>query len=398
MNRPLCVLAFSGGLDTSYCCAWISRELGYDVMTVVVNTGGFDAADLQIIAKRSREVGAVKHLAVDAAPLFFDSILVYLIRANVLRGGVYPLSASAERAIQGREVCRVAKEHGASAIAHGSTGAGNDQFRFDTAIGVLAPNCKLLTPIRDHDLTREATTLYLRTLGIAVPDITATYSLNKGLWGTTIGGGETHDSWSPLSEEAYTFTVPLVNTPDVPEELIIGFEQGIPLSLNGQRLPGVELVTRLGEVGGRHGVGRGMHVGTTLIGIKGRVAFEAPAPLILIAAHRELEKLVQTRTQAHLSVLLGESYGTALHEGRYFEPAMRDIEAFFDSTQKKVTGDVRVRLFKGQATVIGVRSPYSMLGKGAKYGERAHLFDGRDGRGFCKVSALEIIVAVGEDP
>lgn len=397
MRKPICALAFSGGLDTSYCALLLNKQ-GYDVVTLTVDTGGFSPEELDAIEARSREVGAVRHLAFDAKQHFFDQILVQLIRGNVLRGNNYPLCVGAERVTQAVEVCRLAKEMGAEVIAHGSTGAGNDQMRFDVAVHVLAPQAKLLAPIREAGLTREATTQFLQENGVAVQPRTTRYSINKGLWGTTIGGGETHDSWQSLPEDAYCDTVSPANAPDQPEELTLTFEQGVPVALNGNRMAGAELVQQTAALGARHGIGRGMHLGTTVMKIKGRVAFEAPAPAILLTAHRELEKLVLTRGQLLLSASLSEQYGTMLHEGMYLDPVMRDIEAFWASSQQTVTGDVRVSLFKGQAFVLGVRSPFSLLGRGAKYGEEASAYNGRDAEGYCRISALELRAAQERQP
>lgn len=392
MTTKRCVLAFSGGLDTSYCALWLSQQ-GYEVITVTVDTGTFEPGEGEKIAARARELGAVKHITVDGRQTFFDSVLVHLIRGNVLRGGVYPLCVGAERVVQAIEVAKIAQSEGASAIAHGSTGAGNDQLRFDVAVRVLAPQMELLAPIRAGNIQRSDSTAYLMQRGHSVPNKTTTYSINRGLWGISIGGAETHNSWMPLPDDAYVLTKNISETPDAPEEIVIGFSAGIPVSLNGKPMGGVELVETLTAIAANHGIGRGMHVGTTVMNIKGRVAFEAPAPAVLIPAHRELEKLVLTKLQAQLCAQMGEVYGTHLHEGRFLDPAMRDIEAFLESAQAAVTGDVCVRLHKGTAFVLGARSEFSLLGLGGTYGESAGQYSGADAAGYCKVSGLEMAAA-----
>jgi len=312
----------------------------------------------------------------------------------VLRGGVYPLCVGPERIVQARKVVEVARQLGARAIAHGSTGAGNDQVRFDVALRILADDLEILTPIRELGLSREAATAYLKERGIEVPEKKTAYSINRGLWGTTIGGRETHTTTEPLPDEAYPDTVPPAQAPDTPLELTIAFEQGIPTALDGETMDPVTLIERLNQLGAAHGVGRGIHVGDTILGIKGRVGFEAPAALILITAHRELEKIVLTRWQRYQKDHLADFYGMLLHEGQYFDPVMRDIEAFLDSSQQTVTGTVRVRLFKGHLDVLGCDSPYSLFNsKIATYGEQNRLWDGRDAQGFTRIYGVQALLA-----
>ena len=290
------VLAFSGGLDTTYCAAWL-REAGYAVHSVAVQTGGFDADELAAIERRARAAGVAQHVTIDARIELFDDYLRYLLFANALRGGVYPLCVSAERVVQAKRVAQYAVSVAADAVAHGSTGAGNDQVRFDAAFRVLAPGTAILAPIRQQRISRDAETAWLAERGIAVPAKTSKYSVNRGLWGATIGGQETHSSEGVLPEEAYLLTPPASRRPAEPERVRIDFERGVPVRLDGATLTPVALVERLAAAAARHGVGRGMHVGDTILGIKGRVAFEAPAAVTLIAAHRELEKLVLSRQQ-----------------------------------------------------------------------------------------------------
>lgn len=387
--KPKVVLAYSGGLDTTYCAVWL-REQGYDVHTVTVHTGGFGAPEVVQIEQRARALGVAEHHTIDARQELFDDYLRYLIYANALRGDVYPLCVSAERVAQARCCARHAVEIGADALAHGSTGAGNDQVRFDVAFRVFAPQVKIVTPIRDLALTREQEMAYLAQRGVSMPAQTARYSINRGLWGATIGGAETHRSDGVLPEEAYILTAPPDRRPATPEDLVIQFEHGAPAGLNGERLDPVRLIETLNERAGRHGVGRGMHVGDTILGIKGRVAFEAPAAVVLIAAHRELEKLVLSRQQLFWKHTLGDLYAAMLHEARAFDPLLRDIEAFLTSSQRKVTGDVTVRLLAGQATVLGATSPFSLLSaQVARYGESSSLWTGAEAAAFAKLYGLQ---------
>jgi argininosuccinate synthase len=387
------VLAFSGGLDTSFCLAYL-RESGFEVVTATVDTGGFTQEDLKRIENRSRELGSLKHLTVDGKRRLFDNIISYIIKGNILRGGVYPLCAGPERIIQASEVARVALAEEATAIAHGSTGAGNDQVRFDLALRVVAPQLKVIAPVRELGTRRSQEAEYLQERGYHTPQDTKEYSVNKGLLGTTIGGKETLGSWDSPPDSVYTLTERIELTPDQPERIIIGFEKGLPESLNQEKLDAVFLMGRLNEIGGKHGVGRDVHLGNTIFGIKGRVAFEAPASLILIKAHRELEKLVLTKLQSFWKDHLADVYGNMIHEGLYFDPCARDIEAMIDSSQNCVTGEVKVRLFKGNMVVEGCRSPFSLMDqKIASYGEENLMWTGKDAEGFCKIYGIQGLIA-----
>ena len=388
------VLAFSGGLDTSFCVPYLAETTGAPVVTVTVNTGGFSAAGLEEVEARSRELGAAHHVTVDArAELWHDS-LQYLVMGNVLRGGVYPLCVGPERVTQARGVVRVARRIGAAAIAHGSTGAGNDQVRFDVALRILAGDVRVLAPIRELALSRNASADYLEARGFAVSREKATYSINRGLWGTTIGGAETHRTDGILPDAAYPDTAVPRDAPDDARRLTIRFESGVPTALDGEAFEPVALVERLAALAGEHGVGRGVHVGDTILGIKGRVGFEAPAALTLIPAHRELEKIVLTRWQRVQKDHLADFYGMLLHEAQHFDPVMRDIEAFLRSSQAVVTGDVHVELYKGSARVLGCTSPHSMFDTGvATYGEQNTLWDGRDAQGFTRIAGVQALLA-----
>jgi argininosuccinate synthase len=389
MHKPVVALAFSGGLDTSYCVPHLA-ERGFAVHTVYVNTGGAAAADRAAIRRQAEAVGAVHHHEVDSRQAVFERFVRFLIQGNVLRGEVYPLSVAAERTQQAIAVVDVARTIGARAVAHGSTGAGNDQVRFDVAFRVLAPDLEVLTPIRDESLTRERAIAYLESRNFPVPPMAGAYSINRGLWGTTWGGGWTHDTWAGPPAE-------LIEPPPAapkPTESVLGWEQGVPVSLDGRPLAGPELVAALDELTDAYGVGRNIHVGETALGIKGRIGFEAGPALVLIAAHRELEKLVLTKWQAFWKDQLARFYGDRLHEGQYFDPALRDIEALITSSQARVSGETRVRFEPGRFLVTGARSPFSMMDpEVATYGEENRLWTGEEARGFGRIAAIPSLLA-----
>jgi argininosuccinate synthase len=357
---------------------------------VYVNTGGSTAADLAAIRAQAQAVGAAEHHEVDARAAVFDRFVRYLIQGNVLRGEVYPLSVSAERTQQAISVTDVARRIGARAVAHGSTGAGNDQVRFDVAFRVLAPDLVIVTPIRDEGLSRERTIAYLEARGLPVPPRSGSYSINRGLWGTTWGGGWTHDTWAAPPAELLD---PPADAP-APRDIVLGWEQGVPVTIDGRTLAGADLVAALSELTEAYGIGRNIHVGETALGIKGRIGFEAGPALLLIAAHRELEKLVLTKWQTFWKDQLGRFYGDRLHEGHYFDPALRDIEALITSSQTRVTGDTRARLAPGRFLVTGTRSPFSMMDPAvATYGEENRLWTGEEARAFGRVVAIPSFLA-----
>jgi argininosuccinate synthase len=383
------VLAFSGGLDTSFCVPYLAEQ-GWAVHTVYVDTGGATPAELAAIAQQASAVGAAQHHTIDARQAVFDRFVRYLIQGNVLRGNVYPLSVSAERTQQALSVIEAARAIGATAVAHGSTGAGNDQVRFDIAFRVLAPELQIVTPIRDEAITREQSIAYLEARNLPVPPKAGSYSINRGLWGTTWGGGWTHDTWAGPPAELLD---PPASAPAA-REIVIGWQEGVPVSIDGGALGGPDLIRRLGDLGETYGFGRNIHVGETALGIKGRIGFEAGAALLLIAAHRELEKLVLTKWQAFWKDQLGTFYGDRLHEGHYFDPALRDIEAFLASSQQRVTGDTRVLVAPGRFQVVGTRSPFSMMDRSvATYGEENRLWTGAEARAFSRVSAIPELLA-----
>jgi len=378
------VLAFSGGLDTSYCAVWL-REQGWRVHTVTVDTGGFDHGELRDIAESAARARVASHEVIDAREALFDRFLRYLIYGNVQRGGVYPLCVSAERVCQAEAVAAHAIKIGADALAHGSTGAGNDQIRFDVAFQVQAPDLDIITPIRDQGLSRQQEVDYLAAHGIAVSPSTGSYSVNAGLWGTTVGGRETLESWPELPESAWP-NGEIAAGADESRELIIEFEQGVPVSLDGEPLAPVALVTELNAMAAHFGIGRGVHLGDTILGIKGRVGFEAGAAHLLITAHRELEKLVLSGKQMFWKAQLGDLYGSLIHEGQAYDPLVGDLQAFLAHSQQSVTGEVRLRLHTRAAAVLGVRSPHSLMNAdAAAYGEANHLWSGDDARGFARV-------------
>jgi argininosuccinate synthase len=387
-------LAYSGGLDTSYCILHLrERHPGAEVVAVTVDTGGFAPGEVARIAEKAEKLGAARHIAVDAREAVYRDFVRFIVMGNVLRGGVYPLCVAAERVRQAVEVAKLAREAGCDAVAHGSTGAGNDQVRFDAALRTLLPGVEILTPIRDEHIARATSAAKLRAAGFPVEEKTRDFSVNVSLWGTTIGGREIHDPWSYPPEEVWRLTRAPERAAE-PVEVVLGFEAGEAVSLDGERLAGPALIARLNEVAGARGVGRGLHLGDTILGIKGRIAFEAPAPVVLIRAHRELEKLVLTKWQQMLKEELATFYGNQLHEGLFFDPVMRDIEAFLASSQRPVTGEVRVRLAAGSCEVRGVRSPHSLMAADiARYGEGNAYWDGRDARGFCKLYGLQAAIA-----
>jgi argininosuccinate synthase len=382
-------LAFSGGLDTSYCVPRLAEQ-GWAVHTVYVNTGGVSPDERAAIRRQAGAVGCAAHHEVDARALVFDRFVRFLIQGNVLRGNVYPLSVAAERTQQAMSVIEVARAVGAAAVAHGSTGAGNDQVRFDVTLRVLAADLPIVTPIRDEGISRSQAISYLEARGLPVPARAGAFSVNTGLWGTTWGGGWTHDAWEGPPAELLD---PPADAPP-PRDIVLSWDQGLPVALDGAALAGADLVQALNQLAAAYGFGRGIHVGETALGIKGRIGFEAGAALLLIAAHRELEKLVLTKWQAFWKDQLSTFYGDRLHEGQYFDPALRDIEALLTHSQERVVGETRVRLAPGRFQVVGARSPHSMMDRRvATYGEENLLWTGDEARAFARVAAIPALLA-----
>ena len=384
------VLAFSGGLDTSYCAKILSDGLGHEVHTLIVNTGGFSEEGLEEIEKRALSLGVASHKAVDETKKFYEKAIRFLVFGNVLKNGTYPLSVSAERLSQAMAIARYANEIKATAIAHGSTGAGNDQVRFDMAFRILCPGMEVITPIRDKRLSREEEIGYLKAKGVAFDFAKATYSINKGLWGTSVGGKETLQSMGMLPEEAW----PTPITKSGAEEVRLSFVKGELVKINHKHFGHpVDAIHYLQDIAGPFGIGRDVHVGDTIIGIKGRVGFEAAAPLLIIKAHHALEKHVLTKWQLSWKDQLGQFYGNWLHEGQYFDPVMRDIEAFLHHSQQNVTGEVSVTLFPHYFQINGIHSPYDLMSaKFGKYGEMNLGWTGEDVKGFTKIFANPAII------
>ncbi len=388
-DRQPILLAFSGGLDTSFCVPWLAQTYGRPVVTLTVNTGGIDAEAARVLEQRSRALGAVGHHLVDARAAYFEQVLKYLVMGNVRRGNLYPLCVGAERVLQAQTVARFARELGTDVTAHGSTAAGNDQVRFEVALRTLAPELEILAPVRDRAFKRPEQLEYLQSRNLPVPPFGAAYSVNRGLWGVTIGGKETLVSDTCIPDEAWVLSRAAFTQPQAPERHTVGFERGVPGSLDGRALDPVALIEAVETLGARFGVGRGIHLGDTIIGFKGRVAFEAPAAEVLLTAHRELEKLVLSARQQRIKDSLAGPYGDLVHEGQHLDPVCRDIEAFFISTQQRVTGEVHLLFRPGVLFVEGTASPYSLMkaSKGA-YGESAGEWTPQDAHGFSKMLAL----------
>ena len=377
------VLAFSGGLDTSFCAKYLSSEKGYDVYTIIANTGGFSEKELDVIEKKAYQLGAINHVSIDITQEYYEKSIKYMVFGNILRNGTYPISVSSERIFQALATINYAKEIGAQYVAHGSTGAGNDQVRFDLTFDVLAPGVKILTPTRDMVLTREYEINYLREHGVEADFKKMEYSINKGLWGTSIGGKETLQSDQTLPEEAY----PSQMTAKGEETLTIDFVQGEIAAVNGVKYNDkVKAIQKVEEIGSKYALGRDMHIGDTIIGIKGRVGFEAAGPMLIIHAHKMLEKHTLTKWQQYWKDQIGTWYGMFLHEAQYLEPVMRDMEAFLQSSQKNVTGQVIVQLKPYHYTLVGVRSDYDLMKSDfGEYGEVQKAWTADDCKGFTKI-------------
>jgi argininosuccinate synthase len=383
------LLGFSGGLDTSFLVPWLKEKYGRPIITVTVDTGGIDAQAATKLAERARALGAVDHRLIDARADYFDSVLRFLIMGNVRRGQLYPLCVGAERVVQAQTLARLAKELGATIVAHGCTAAGNDQVRFEVALRTIAPGLEILAPVRDQAFKRPGQLKYLQARNLPLPPFGAAYSINRGLWGVTIGGKETLTSTDSIPEEAWVLSPEAFTRPHEPRRHSIGFEKGVPVSLDGRQLEPVALIEALETLAAPFGIGRGIHLGDTIIGTKGRVAFEAPAAEVLLTAHRELEKLVLTGRQARIKETLAQPYGDLVHEGQLLDPVCRDIEALFVSSQARVTGTVHFLLRPGALFVEGVESPYSLMtASRGVYGEAAGEWSPADALGFSRMLSL----------
>lgn len=377
------VLGFSGGLDTSFCAKYLTVEKGYEIHSVIVNTGGFSAGELKKIEEHAYRLGVKTHTTVDAVKSYYDSIIKYLVYGNVLKNNTYPLSVSAERLSQALSIAEHVKKTGAEAVVHGSTGAGNDQVRFDMIFNIMIPGVEIITPIRDMKLSREEEIAYLKKHNVEMNFEKSVYSVNKGLWGTSVGGKETLNSNGMLPEEAWPTQV----TETEAKNITLEFEKGQLKTVNSKLFAHpAEAIQYLQMIAGPFGVGRDIHIGDTIIGIKGRVGFEAAAPLIILKAHHTLEKHVLTKWQLNWKDQLALFYGNWLHEGQILDPVMRDIESFFENSQQQVTGKVFVELKPYRFQIMGIESAYDLMSaKFGKYGEMNNGWTGDDVRGFTKI-------------
>lgn len=383
MSDKLVVLGFSGGLDTTYCAKYLSEEKGYEVHSIIVNTGGFDEAELQRIEAHAYKLGVTTHTTVNAVKNYYERIIKYLVFGNCLKNNTYPLSVSAERLVQALHIAEHAKKLNAAAVAHGSTGAGNDQVRFDMIFNIMLPGVEIITPIRDLKLSREEEIAYLKNKGVDMNFEKAVYSINKGLWGTSVGGKETLNSKGMLPEEAW----PTQLTAAGIGKLELGFEKGELYFVNGKKFSHpAEAIEEVQKIAGPFAIGRDIHVGDTIIGIKGRVGFEAAAPMIILKAHHALEKHVLTKWQLQWKDTLAQFYGNWMHEGQILDPVMRDIEAYFENSQQNVTGSVFVQLMPYRFLIEGIESDFDLMSsKFGKYGEMNSGYTGEDVRGFSTI-------------
>lgn len=383
------ILAFSGGLDTSFCVPWLKENYGRDVVTATVDTGGIDADAAQQLAERSRALGASEHVLIDARQDFFDTTIRYLIAGNVLRGNAYPLCVGAERGLQAERLAWIANDRGATTVAHGCTAAGNDQVRFEVALRTLSPGLDVLAPVRDNSWVRDEQLVYLEKHDLPLPAQGSAYSINRGLWGITIGGRETLTSQKSIPEDAWVLSPTAFSEPLAASRHTLVFERGIPVCLDGESLSPVDLIEKLEVLAGGYGIGRGIHLGDTVLGTKGRVAFEAPAAITLITAHRELEKLVLSAQQARVKDSIASVYGDLVHEGKQLDLVCADIEALLESSQQRVTGRVGFTLRPGSLFIDGIDSPHSLLAatKGV-YGEAAGEWTPADTLGYARILSL----------
>ncbi|MCK5824629.1 MAG: argininosuccinate synthase [Ichthyobacteriaceae bacterium] len=376
------VLAYSGGLDTTYCLKHLGVEKGYEIHTVLVNTGGFSEEELKVVSAKAIEMGSVAHVNLDIIEEYYEKAIKFMVYGNVLKNNTYPLSVSAERVFQSIAIIEYAKSVGADAVAHGSTGAGNDQIRFDMIFQTLAPEIEIITPIRDLALSREEEIEFLKKHGVDIAWSKAKYSINKGIWGTSIGGAETLTSNKSLPDTAY----PSQPTKTEPSNITIDFNKGEICGVNGVKFSSLNAILKVEELASAYAIGRDIHVGDTIIGIKGRVGFEAAAALTIIKAHHALEKHTLSKWQQYHKSQLGDFYGMLLHEGQYLDPTMRDIEAFLESSQKSVTGTVELTLRPYSSQVVGITSDYDLMSnKFGEYGEANKLWNAEEAKGFIKV-------------
>ncbi|VAW24895.1 Argininosuccinate synthase [hydrothermal vent metagenome] len=376
------VVAYSGGLDTSYCVKYLQHELNLEVHSVLVNTGGFSEEELKVVEAKAYDMGVVSHTNQNILNIYYEKAIKFMVYGNVLKNNTYPLSVSAERVFQAIEVVEYAKKINAKYIAHGSTGAGNDQVRFDMIFQTLAPEIEIITPIRDLKLSRQEEIDYLKKHGVDYPWSKAKYSINKGIWGTSIGGVETLTSHQALPEDAYPSQLEKTE----PTNIKLHFKKGQLVGLNDEYDTAVNTILKIEEIASKYAIGRDIHVGDTIVGIKGRVGFEAAAATVIIKAHHLLEKHVLSKWQQNLKENIGSTYGMLLHDGQYFEPAMRDLEAFLTNSQKTVTGTVFVTLKPYHFTLNGIESKHDLMkSKFGEYGETNKAWTSEDAKGFIKI-------------
>jgi argininosuccinate synthase len=390
MSKQKVVLAYSGGLDTSFCVKYLTEEKGLEVHSVLVDTGGFSEEEIKDIETKAYELGVKNHYVARMTDEYYQKCVKYLIFGNVLRNNTYPLSVSAERMFQAVAVAEYAKKIGTNLIAHGSTGAGNDQVRFDMVFRINLPDVEIITPIRDLRLSREAEIEFLKSKGVNREWHKAAYSINKGLWGTSVGGRETLNSWDFLPESAF----PTQITKKKPTEITLQFVKGELKGVNNRKFRNpVDAIRRVTELAAPFGIGRDIHVGDTIIGIKGRVGFEAAGPLIIIKSHHLLEKHILTKWQQYWKQNMGDWYGMLLHEGQFLEPVMRNVEAFLESTQSNVTGTVRVQLTPYRFQLLGIQSDFDLMSSAfGSYGEMNNAWSGEDVRGFSKIASNQVMI------
>jgi argininosuccinate synthase len=389
VSKDPIILAFSGGLDTSFCVPWLKETYGRDVITATVDTGGIDATAAKALEERALALGAVEHVLIDCKQDFFDDVIRYLVAGNVLRGQAYPLCVGAERGLQAARLAQLAADRKATTVAHGCTAAGNDQVRFEVALRTLNPGLEILAPVRDNSWVREEQLRYLEEHDLPLPAQGSAYSINRGLWGITIGGQETLTSQNTIPEDAWVLSAEAFSNPQPATTHELEFDAGIPVKLDSESLQPVELIEKLEVLAGGYGIGRGIHLGDTVLGTKGRVAFEAPAAITLITAHRELEKLVLSAQQMRVKDSLAAVYGDLVHEGKQLDLVCADIEAFLTSSQQRVTGAVRFTLRPGNLFIEGTDSPYSLLAatRGV-YGEAAGEWTAADALGYARILSL----------
>lgn len=388
-DRSPIILAFSGGLDTSFCVPWLRENYGRDVITATVDTGGIDAQAAVALEQRALALGAIEHVLIDCKQDFFDTVIQHLIAGNVLRGQAYPLCVGAERGLQAERLAHLARDRGATTVAHGCTAAGNDQVRFEVALRTLNPGLEVLAPVRDNSWVREEQLAYLESHDMPLPAQGSAYSINRGLWGITIGGRETLTSENAIPEDAWVLSANAFSDPQPASQHTLDFQAGVPVALDGETLAPVDLIEKLELLAGSYGIGRGIHLGDTVLGTKGRVAFEAPAAITLITAHRELEKLVLSAQQTRVKDGIASVYGDLVHEGKQLDLVCADIEALFRSSQQRVTGSVSFALQPGNLFVEGVTSPHSLLAatRGV-YGEAAGEWTAADALGYARILSL----------